>query len=118
MDERRSTPRWQIDQAAELTVENGVKPIACVVEDISLTGMRISMGRNLFDEVFSNFKIALNNDFEFSLGAQVVWRGGTDEKNIYGLAFNKIEELAKNGIWQYVKKNFPGTLARQWWRGV
>ncbi|MDO9065538.1 MAG: hypothetical protein Q7U96_00445, partial [Chloroflexota bacterium] len=62
MDERRIKPRWQINQGAELTVENGVRAIPCVVEDISHGGMCISLRRNLFDDVFSNFKLALSED--------------------------------------------------------
>jgi hypothetical protein len=42
MDERRIKPRWQINQGAEMTVENGVKAIPCVVEDISQGGMCVS----------------------------------------------------------------------------
>ena len=63
MDERRIMPRWQINQQAELTVENGVKSIPCVVEDISPGGICLSLKRNLFSDVFSNFKLAFGADF-------------------------------------------------------
>ena len=79
MTERRGVPRWQINQAAELTVENGIKPIACVVEDISPNGACLSLKRNLFNDVFSNFKLALAEDLEFNVIAQVAWRDETDE---------------------------------------
>ena len=74
MDERRIAPRWQINQAAELTVENGFKSIPCVVEDISSSGICISLKRNLFNDVFSSFDLALAEDFKFNLGAHVAWR--------------------------------------------
>ncbi len=115
MDERRNMPRWRINQQAELTVENGVRVIPCVVEDISPGGVCIFMKRNLFNDVFSNFKLTLAEDFEFNADAQVAWRDEMYEKNIYGLSFNKIEESARSRIGQYVKKNFPGVLVRQWW---
>lgn len=118
MDERRNMPRWQINQQAELSVENGVKPIPCVVEDISSAGMRIALNRNLFDDVFSNFKLALANDFELDVGAHVAWREQADEKNIYGLSFNRSEESLKNKINEYIKKNFYNLLVEQWWKGA
>ena len=115
MDERREKPRWQISQAAEFTAENGVKPITCRVEDISSGGMCISLKRNLFDEVFLNFNLTLSEDFQFNLGAHVAWRELTDEKNIYGLTFNRIEESVRNKIGDYVKTKFPELLVKQWW---
>ncbi|MCX5698171.1 MAG: PilZ domain-containing protein [Candidatus Omnitrophica bacterium] len=118
MDERRIKPRWQINQGAELTVEDGVKAIHCVVEDISPAGMRISLNRNLFDEVFTDFNLVLDEDFEFNVSAHVAWRDAAYEKNIYGLSFNRIDESVKNGISEYVKKNFPGVLVKQWWKGI
>ena len=96
MDERRIKPRWQINQGAELTVENGVKAIPCVVEDISQGGMCISLRRNLFDDVFSNFKLALAQDLELNLGAQVVWRQNQFERIIYGLEFNPVDKSSKD----------------------
>ncbi|MDD5108541.1 MAG: PilZ domain-containing protein [Candidatus Omnitrophica bacterium] len=118
MDERRIEPRWQINQEAELTVENGVRAIPCVVEDISPTGVCVSLKRNLFDDVFLNFKLALAQDFELDIGAHVAWRDQSYEKNIYGLSFNRIDDSVKSRIGEYVKKNFPGLLVKQWWKGV
>lgn len=117
MDERRNMSRWQINQGAELTVENGIKPIPCVVEDISHGGMCISLRRNLFDDVFSNFKLALAEDFELNVGAQVVWRQEQFERNIYGLSFNRIDKSAKDELDQYINKNFHGLIVKHWWEG-
>jgi c-di-GMP-binding flagellar brake protein YcgR len=118
MDERRIKPRWQINQGAELTVENGIRAIPCVVEDISQGGMCLSLKRNLFDEVFSNFKLALAEDFELNIGAQVVWRQKNDEGNIYGLVFNRIDQSAKDRLDQYMNKNFRDLIIKHWWQGL
>ncbi len=115
MDERRIKPRWLINQRAELTVENGVRAIPCFVEDISQGGMRVSLMRNLFDDVFSNFKLSLAEDFELNVGAQVVRREQQYERNIYALSFNRIDNSAKEEIGQYVKKNFPDQIIKHWW---
>lgn len=118
MDERRRAVRWQINQRAELTVENGIKSIPCVVEDISPLGARLSLSKELFDDCFSNFRLALADGCEFDAGAQVVWSEKVFERNIYGICFNRIEEPAKNRIAEYVKVNNPGEIARQCWKGL
>lgn len=118
MDERRRAARWQINREAGITVENGVNSIPCIVEDLSLGGMRVSLNKNLFDEAFSNFKVSLAEDFEFSAGASVSWHDEMYERNIYGLSFNRIAEDAKGRISEYVKNNFHSELVKQWWKGV
>jgi len=115
MDERRFRPRWLINQRAELTADNGVRPIPCLVEDISQGGARISLSRNLFDEVFANFRLSLSQDFELNLGAKVVRREQKYEKNIYALSFEKISEAEQEGIEKYVKENFRELIVRHWW---
>ncbi len=118
MNERRIKPRWQINQGAELTVENGIKPIPCVVEDLSFGGMRISLRRKLFDEVFSNFKLALADNFELDLNAHVAWSEEREERNIYGLSFELAGEAIKSRIDQYLKKNFPDLLIKHLWKDL
>ncbi len=118
MDERRCVTRWQINQNAELTVENGIKPIPCVVEDISPLGMRLSLGKELFSDCFSNFNLALSDDCAFNADARVAWSEKAFERNIYGICFNRIEESAKSRISEYVRANNSDEIARQCWKGL
>ena len=118
MEERRQVMRWQSNKEAGLTFEGGISPIPCTVEDISSRGMRVSLKRELLPEAFSSFRLALSEDFEFNAGCRVAWQDTAYEKNIYGLSFNKIEGPVRTRINEYVKNNFPGELARQWWRGA
>lgn len=115
MNEKRVEPRWQINQEAGLTVDGGVMPIPCLVEDISTRGMRISMRKNLFPEVFSNFSLVLSDNFSLNLNAQVVWQNQGEGRNIFGLVFNRTEESLKFKIGEYVKNSFPAIMTKQWW---
>jgi len=115
MDERRIKPRWQINQGAELTFENGVHPIPCVVEDISHTGMRVSLRRNLFDDVFSNFKLNIAQDLELTMEAQVVWREERFERNVYGLAFSRQDKAVQENLDRYINSNFHSLIVKHWW---
>ena len=118
MNEKRIEPRWQINQAADLTISGGVKPISCRVEDLSPGGMCISMRRNLFPEVFSNFSLELSDNFVLDLSAHVAWQDQGEEKNIFGLAFNRVEESLRCKIHEYVKISFPEVMARPWRGGM
>lgn len=118
MEERRCVCRWQINNRAELAVEDGIRPIPCIVENISTRGIRVSFKKDLFPEVFSNFNLALSEDCAFNADAQVAWSEKIYERNVYGLAFNRIEESAKNRITQYVKDNFPAEMTKQVWSGI
>ena len=118
MRERRISPRWQVNKEAGLTVIGSIKPIPCRVEDISTRGMRISMRRNLFPEVFSNFSLALSDNFSLNFGARVAWQNQRENRNIFGLVFNRGEESLKSKIQEYVRSNFPEVLAKQWWGGM
>jgi len=118
MEERRRIVRWQISKEAELTVADGVRAIPCVVEDINSRGCRVSLAKDLFPEAFSNFNLALSDDFAFNADAHVAWSDKAYERNIYGLSFSRIEESAKDKICQYVKDNFSHEIVNQWWRGT
>lgn len=118
MEERRCVSRWQINKRADLTVEDGVKPIPCTVEDISTCGMRISLNKDLFSEAFSNFSLVLDEDCAFNAAACVAWSEKIHEKNVYGLSFSNIEESAKGKLTQYVKANFPNEMIKQVWSGI
>ncbi len=118
MEEQRYAARWKINQEAELSVDEGIKPIPCVVEDISSRGMRVALEKDLFPEVFANFNLALSDDFTFNAGAQVAWAEKIYEKNVYGLSFSRIEESTKSRISQYVKDNFPAEMTKQIWSGI
>jgi len=59
----------------------------------------------------------LAGDFELNVGAQVVWRQERFERNIYGLAFNRIDKSAEDELDQYINKNFHGLIVKHWWEG-
>ncbi|MCX5701161.1 MAG: PilZ domain-containing protein [Candidatus Omnitrophica bacterium] len=122
MDERRSAPRWAVNQEAELQIEDQPHTIPCTVEDISANGMRLSLGRRLFDEAFANISLALGQALNLNLGAHVAWQEQSEVKFTYGLFFNNIDDDQRNRIKEYIYNNFSEQerrgLNEQWWRGA
>ena len=118
MDEKRTEPRWQINKAAGLTVDGGARPIPCRVEDISTRGACISVSKDLFPEVFSDFSLSLSDNFALNLSAQVAWQNQRENRNIFGLTFNQADESLKSKIYEYVRSSFPEIMRKQWWAGM
>jgi c-di-GMP-binding flagellar brake protein YcgR len=117
MEERRVNPRLQINQAAGLTIEGSPSTIPCTVEDISEGGMRVSLGRRLFPEIFSNVTFALTENFGFNVGAAVRWQEEAEGRSTYGLMFNRIDEPDRRWIAQYVNSSMEEEAKNRWWRG-
>ena len=98
MDERRGYPRMRVGKEATCAIENRLAPIACNVEDISLSGVRITMSKNLFPEVFSNITLNIPEGLSFNAGAHVAWHDEYEGRNTYGLSFNRLDDTEKDKI--------------------
>ena len=118
MEERRSYPRMKVNREAVFRIENRSNPIACTVEDISVSGIRLALNKNLLPEVFSNIGLAIGDILNFNLGAQVAWHDESEGRNTYGLSFNRIDDVDRNRISQYIRENSFKDLRDQWWKGL
>ncbi|MCX5707236.1 MAG: PilZ domain-containing protein [Candidatus Omnitrophica bacterium] len=119
MDERRSCVRWQINQEAELKLNDSIGVMPCTVDDISLKGIRISLRRNLFPEVLSRLNLALPNGPELRVEARVAWQDNSDlTNNVYGMSFVDMKESNRKNIYDYVSSNFPQEVNRRWKEGL
>lgn len=117
MGDRRISPRLALNQLAELRVEDNLKPIPCTVEDISESGMRVSLRRCLFPEVFSNVKFTLSDNFGFDVGAAVAWQESVEGRNTYGLQFNRIDDSDRERISEFVNSSLVEEEKNNWWSG-
>jgi c-di-GMP-binding flagellar brake protein YcgR len=122
MQERRQYNRWQINQEAQLKSEELPITIPCVIDDISMKGMRISSAKSLLPETLSRtsvpLSVTLSDGPEFKVGARIAWNERAEGANIYGLNFVQIEDPDKEAIYHYIKNNFPKEFRKYWWQGT
>ena len=118
MQERRISPRLALNRLAELRIEDNSRPIPCTVEDISVSGMRVSLNRCLFPETFSNVNFSLTDNFGFNAGATVAWQESVEGKSTYGLRFNRIDDLDRERINQFVGNSISPEEKDSWWKGL
>jgi c-di-GMP-binding flagellar brake protein YcgR len=107
-----------INQLAELRIKDKLRSIPCTVEDISESGMRVSLSRSLFPDVFSDVNLALSDNFGFDLGATVAWQESVEGRNTYGLRFNRIDDFDRKRISQYVGNSPSEEEKNNWWKGL
>jgi c-di-GMP-binding flagellar brake protein YcgR len=116
MEEKRRNARWQINNSSSLDLDGRPGAIDCIIRDISLRGMRVSLADRLSTEeplrgnVNLSHKVRLNG-----LEAKVVWSERTGEGNNYGLYFEKIKDADKTKIYDFVARNYPEEIHRNFW---
>jgi c-di-GMP-binding flagellar brake protein YcgR len=117
MEERRSSPRLAINQLAELRIKDNLRPIPCTVEDISASGMRVSLNRSLFPEALANVNFSLSDNFGFDVGVAVAWQESMEGRSTYGLRFNRIDDFDRERISRYVGSGPSEEEKDNWWKG-
>jgi len=118
MEERRGYPRIKVEKGAALMIENRINPIPCTVDDISVSGVRLTMPNNLLPEVFSDMNLVIPDFLSFNAGAHVAWQDESGGRSTYGLSFNSIDDIDRQRIAEYIRENSFKDLRDQWWKGL
>jgi hypothetical protein len=112
---RRRFNRWQINYPAKLQLE-GKEYIHCQVMDMSLKGAKIILPLKLPEDSFINFTLAFSGEFLFTIEAWIAWQRHLELQYIYGLYFTKISDKDKEGIFQFMRRNFAAQMNRAWFK--
>ena len=116
MDERRQLPRWEVKKEVKVWVPLLQAFSHCVVEDIHLKGMCVSFKKQLHNEKPLRMSFALGDNYNFiKIEADVPWEKRDNDKFVYGLSFNRIDEQDKEKLYQYINSNCYNQLKDKWW---
>jgi hypothetical protein len=107
MKENRRFVRWVINKKADLRVSCESKTLACAVSDISYKGMKLHSCEELVKDTPVNLNLSIGEELNINVEAQVVWNKMLEGANACGLYFTRIKDADKEGIYEYVRKNFP-----------
>ncbi|MCM8801395.1 MAG: PilZ domain-containing protein [Candidatus Omnitrophica bacterium] len=119
MKERRSCFRWQIDHPAKLKLEGAESFASCIVNNITLKGIKISLRIRLPLDTFLRFTLVLKEGFVLdNIEGWLVWHKTLIDTNIYGLYFTKLKDLDKEKIYKFVQTFYPKQIQRQYWQGL
>jgi len=116
MNERRQLPRWEVKKEAKVWIPLLQGFRHCMVEDLHLKGMCMSLDKQLPHEknVRMSFTIGDNYDF-IKIEAQISWMKENQGRYDYGLSFSKIDDEDKDKIHQYITTNCYEQFKDKWW---
>jgi len=119
MDERRQLPRWQVKKEAKVWLPQMQEFSRCIIEDINLKGMRASFNKRLPQEQPVNMSVGLGDNFDLmKLEVDLPWVREDQGRYVYGISFNKIGEVDKDRIYQYINSYCSEQFKDKWWGGV
>lgn len=116
MQEHRRFVRWQIGRQAKIKLLGREACADCQVEDISYKGLKVSSAERLEKDKYINLTLLFGDEMALNVEAWVAWHKTVDGHNIYGLYFNRISDPDKEKIYQFIRKNCPNQMSRQWWQ--
>lgn len=120
MEDKRRNIRWQINKDAKIDLL-GDEPehLNCVIKDICVRGVKVCVSRKLPQEATININLDLCADVSLKdVEAKVAWRQESEEANVYGLSFERIREMDKTKIYDFVYRDFPQEIRKGWWQGL
>lgn len=118
MTEQRTVPRWRVQRQTTVRVEDSFSLEQCGLEDMSFKGMCLSFSEALPVKPLIKLVVSLMDGLDIDVIADVRWTREVNGRHVYGMAFNRIKDTDKEGIYQYLHKNFKQQWDEHWWTGT
>ncbi len=112
--ERRRFARWDVGAQAKVTPEGSDVTYTCHISDIGVKGIQLACAIKLEKDTNVRLRIALSDASVLQTEGWVAWQRVVGTVILYGIYFSKISDADKETIFQYLKKNFPQEITRQW----
>jgi c-di-GMP-binding flagellar brake protein YcgR len=121
MQERRRYVRWPICQSVKYKIKDNDKESQCSCRDLGPKGIGLELDKMLSTGTLLDLEIWLGQQGRIVASGQIVWLKqleSNSERYIAGLSFIKINDIAKERIFQYMVSNYPEKLTQRWWQGL
>lgn len=116
MEEQRELPRWEIKKEAKVWMQGIQDCSHCIIEDMHLKGMRVSLNSPLPQQGPVRMSFAIGDNFDpIAIEAQIPWTKEDQGRYVYGLSFSKINDEDKDRIFQYINTNCYDQFRKKWW---
>lgn len=118
MIEQRTVPRWRVQRQTVARIEEDVLRNKCCLEDLSFKGMCLSFSEALPTKSLFRIVLSLMDGLEIDVLVEVRWVSQRNGRHVYGMSFNRIKDADKDGIYQYLHKNFTEQWRQHWGEGT
>lgn len=115
MQERRELPRWHIGKKAKVRLGFSNDLSDCIIEDMNLKGMCVSLYEPLPQGHPVRMTLALTENFDFNVEVSVPWVREEAGRYVHGLSFNIIMDGDREKVYQYVSRNCFKQFKDKWW---
>ncbi|MCX5696799.1 MAG: PilZ domain-containing protein [Candidatus Omnitrophica bacterium] len=111
---RRRFIRWRVGHEIKLSVEDSPVPVSCQLDDISLKGIRLSLGIELKENRAVRLRFEFSEEFILDVEAWVAWHKMEGGFHSYGLYFTRVTDQQKEKIYQFIRRYFSEEITRRW----
>ena len=118
MEMKRRYMRWNIGTSAKVRLAELGEFINCNIVDINYKGIQLSLEEKLSLDAYIKLSITLSSAFTLEVEAWVAWHKTVDGHHLYGLYFTKIRDQDKEKLHQFIYKNSPEEMSKQWWQDL
>jgi hypothetical protein len=118
MDDKRGSPRFQVNLYSQLKEYRRNFTAPCKIEDLNYRGIRIATENSLdITQESSSLGLSLAPGFFISFEAKLAWSRNTNGYT-YAFAFTKISEADKAEIYSFIHKCLPDQLRKHTWNNI
>ncbi len=117
MQSRRLGIRWQTNKPAKVKLEGAEDFVNCMLSNISLKGLKITLTEKLPIDKFCKLDLILSDKFSLNIEVWVAWHKTISDLNSYGVYFKKMKDSDRENIYKFIRSDFPEQLKKQWWEG-
>ena len=114
MQERRSSPRWQMGNFALYEVLGEEESASrCFLQDINLRGAKVYLKRQV--DVHSEIKLEIRLPEQIApilTEAEVIWQNASPTEFTTGIRFIRFKPFDRERVLEY----FNGRIKHNWWR--
>ena len=118
MDGRRELPRWKVMKQVNVTFQDSDRLSGCVLEDINLKGMCLSLTEKLPQDRVVKIGLELSSEVNIEVYVQIPWIKKMVGHYTHGMAFNRIMDEDKDKLYQYINNHCSQQLKEQWWQNT
>jgi hypothetical protein len=118
MQERREIPRWQVKERARYALSSSLKWEDCILQDINLKGMSLSLTQNTMFRNPLDISLAVEDGFTLRVEGKACWEKLEGGLRTYGVAFTRIFDDDKERLYQFIQKHCERQFKDKWWEGA
>ncbi len=118
MEDRRSIPRWRVDQEAKVRVNASPESDDCLIGDLNLKGARVLLNRRLPAGETHHVSLAMTGSCTLEVDVRAPWHQEQGGRHVYGLFFTHIADAEREKIYRYLSGHCARQIRENWWSGT